>query len=147
MEIYFSPFSTFMNPKIYYEKKVNGIFSSEIVLSKPILANLSFNDVQSTLCHEMIHAWVDMVLKVNEMHGPNFHIKMSEINASQNDFRVCIRHNYPVVRKELKYKGRCQNCGQIFLYRRRVKNIACKKCCNLLFEGIWNKKCLILFEN
>ena len=28
----------------------------------------------------MIHAWVDSILKKNEIHGPNFLEKMNEIN-------------------------------------------------------------------
>ena len=53
---------------IYKRKKVGGIISSEIILSKPILENLPLNEIQSTLCHEMIHAWVDRILKINEIH-------------------------------------------------------------------------------
>ena len=33
-----------------------------------------------------------------------------------------------------------------FFYRKRIKNIACKKCCVNFFNGSWNKKCLILFD-
>ena len=131
----------------YKRRKINGQIISEIVLSRPILESLPSRDIQSTLCHEMIHAWTDRILKINEVHGPNFINKMNEINSLQDDFQISIRHNFPVFRKEIKYQGKCINCGSAFFYRRRMKNIACKKCCNLLFNGIWNKKCLILFEN
>jgi len=130
----------------YKRRKINGITKSEIVLSKPILKNLSLKEIESTLCHEMIHAWIDRKLMINESHGSNFLRKMNQINSQQNDFRISVRHDFPVIRNELKYQGICSRCGEIYLYRRRVKNIACKKCCNLFFNGKWNKKCLIKFN-
>ena len=131
---------------LYKRKQIGIITDSEIVLSKPILGNLSSKEINSTLCHEMIHAWVDRILMINEIHGPHFLRKMEEINSMQNGFKISIRHNYPVKRNELKYRGKCQTCGEYYFYRKRVKNIACKKCCNLFFNGVWNKNCLILFD-
>ena len=131
----------------FYKRKImNGCQYSEIVLSKPILISLSQDHIESTLCHEMIHAWVDHILKKPEIHGPNFINKMNEINKKQNAFKVTIRHNFPVLRRKLKYSGKCINCGQIYQYRRRVKNIACKKCCDQFYNGHWNRGCLILFD-
>ena len=130
----------------YKRKQYKGVIQSSIILSKPILSKLSCNDIYSTLCHEMIHAWVDRILKINEIHGYNFISKMEQINLQQDDFKITIKHNFPVLRKELKYVGVCLNCGNQYLYRKRVKNIACKKCCNLFFNGLWNKKCLIVFD-
>ena len=130
----------------YKRSKVNGHISSEIVLSKPILESLPLRDIQSTLCHEMIHAWIDRILNINEIHGINFISKMEQINFQQNNFNVTIKHNFPVLRKELKYVGVCLTFGNQYLYRKRMKNIACKKCCNLFFNGLWNKKCLIIFD-
>ena len=130
----------------YKRKKLKGIIDSEIILSKPILSKLSSNEIYSTLCHEMIHAWVDRILKIDETHGPNFLRKMNEINTKENNFQISVRHNFPVERKELKYIGTCLKCGQNYIYRKRMKNIACKKCCNLFFNGYWNKRCLILFD-
>ena len=130
----------------YKRKQMNGVIDSEIILSKPILSKLSSNAIYSTLCHEMIHAWVDRILKVNEIHGLNFLNKMNEINLKENNFQITVRHTFPVERKELKYIGKCLNCGEQYMYRKRIKNIACKKCCNLFFNGSWNKNCLILFD-
>ena len=130
----------------YKRKQMNGVIDSEIILSKPILSKLSSNAIYSTLCHEMIHAWVDRILKVNEIHGLNFLNKMNEINLKENNFQITVRHTFPVERKELKYVGKCLNCGEQYMYRKRIKNIACKKCCNLFFNGSWNKNCLILFD-
>ena len=44
-------------------------------------------DIQSTLCHEMIHAWIDIILKTNEIYGINFFNKMNELNTSQDFFK------------------------------------------------------------
>ena len=131
----------------YKRSKAKGYISSEIVLSKPILESLPVRDIQSTLCHEMIHAWIDRILKINEIHGINFVNKMNEINTQQDSFEITIRHNFPVLRNELKHQGICLNCGLTYIYRRRMKNIACKSCCNKYFNGIWNEKCLIVFKN
>ena len=131
---------------LYKRKKVNGFIDSEIILSKPILSKLDNTQINSTLCHEMIHAWVDRVLKINEIHGPNFYRKMDEINSKQSNFKISIRHDFPVIRRKLKYKGTCSRCGKTFLYRKRVKNIACKQCCDEFFDGLWNINCLILFQ-
>ena len=130
----------------YKRKRINGLVDSEIILSKPILSKLSAGEINSTLCHEMIHAWVDRILKKNEIHGPNFLEKMNEINEKEKNFQISVRHSFPIERRELKYIGTCQNCGEKFFYRKRIKNIACKKCCVNFFNGSWNKKCLILFD-
>ena len=130
----------------YKRIKTNGTIQSEIVLSQPVLANSELQNIQSTLCHEMIHAWIDRILNINEIHGVNFIKKMEQINLQQNNFQVTIKHNFPVLRRELKHVGVCLNCGNQYLYRKRMKNIACKKCCNLFFNGLWNKKCLIVFD-
>jgi len=130
----------------YKRKQYGGVIESEIILSKPILSKLSSKQIYSTLCHEMIHAWVDRILNINEIHGPNFLSKMKEINNQEDNFQISVRHNFPVQRNALKYIGKCLHCGEKYMYRKRVKNIACKKCCNLFFNGSWNKKCLILFD-
>ena len=70
----------------YKRKRINGVLDSEIILSKPILSKLSNREIYSTLCHEMIHAWVDRILKKDEIHGPNFLNKMNQINAKENNF-------------------------------------------------------------
>ena len=131
----------------FYKRSItSGQISSEIVLSKPILEFLPLKDIQSTLCHEMIHAWIDRILNINEIHGINFVNKMNEINSQQDSFKISIRHDFTVYRQELKYRGICNNCGFGYMYRRRVKNITCKNCCDLYFNGSWNEKCLIIFD-
>ena len=131
----------------FYKKiKIKETIQSEIILSKPVLANSELQNIHGTLCHDMIHDWIDRILNINEIHGINFISKMEQINLQQNNFKVTIKHNFPVLRKELKYVRVCLNCGNQYLYRKRMKNIACKKCCNLFFNGLWNEKCLIIFD-
>jgi len=84
-----------------YRSKTNffGVKASEIILSRPVLEHLPHKALMSTLCHEMIHAWIDLVLKVEEAHGPNFHQRMAEINSAQTDFQVTVRHSFPITKK------------------------------------------------
>ena len=70
----------------------------EIVLSRPLLEPLPREATLSTLCHEMIHAWLDRVAAVREVHGPQFRARMATINASQTSFEVSLRHRYPHLR-------------------------------------------------
>ena len=66
-----------------YRRKTNffGVKAGEIILSKPVLEHLPKKALMSTLCHEMIHAWIDIVLEVEEAHRPNFHKRMAKINS------------------------------------------------------------------
>ena len=131
-----------------YKRKTNffGVKGGEIILSKPVLANLPEKALVSTLCHEMIHAWIDLVLKVEEAHGPNFHKRMDEINSFQTDFRVTVRHSFPVLKKNPKWVAICPSCKKSFHYRRIVKGAACKSCCNNFFGGRWNEKCILFYQ-
>ena len=61
---------------------VAGDRGCEIVLSRPVLEPLPRAATESTLCHEMIHAWVDLVLRRRESHGPRFRAQMETINAA-----------------------------------------------------------------
>ncbi len=128
-------------------KTANGKKICEIVLSSPILENLPISAVESTLCHEMIHAWIDLVLKVSEGHGKNFHARMKFINSAQSKFQVNIRHHFPVPVKIPKWLGVCPICGLKVPYKRRVKGVACKKCCDALYGGRWHSSCVLNFES
>ncbi|MGB7564703.1 MAG: SprT family zinc-dependent metalloprotease, partial [Prochlorococcaceae cyanobacterium] len=79
----------------------------EIVLSRPLLEPLPREATLSTLCHEMIHAWVDRVLQVQEVHGPCFRARMAAINAAQEAFQVSLRHRYPVPVSAARWRARC----------------------------------------
>ena len=131
-----------------YRRKTNffGIKDGEIILSKPVLENLPEKALMSTLCHEMIHAWIDLVLKAEEAHGPNFHKRMAEINSSQTDFKVSIRHSFPLSKKHPKWVATCPSCKRSFDYYRIVKGAACRNCCNDFFGGRWNQKCLLHYQ-
>ncbi len=131
-----------------YRRKTNlfGVKASEIILSKPVLENLPAKALMSTLCHEMIHAWVDLVLKVEEAHGPNFQRRMEEINSSQTDFQVSVRHSFPLSKKTPKWVATCPLCKRSVSYRRIVKGAACRQCCQTFFEGQWDEKCLLIYQ-
>ena len=131
-----------------YRRKTNffGLQVSEIILSKPVLEHLPLKALKATLCHEMIHAWVDLVLKVDEAHGSNFYRQMALINSSQSDFQVTVRHSYPILNKKPRWKATCPSCKRSFPYRRMVKGAACRSCCNNFFGGQWNKTVLLKYE-
>ncbi|MFM9100732.1 MAG: SprT family zinc-dependent metalloprotease, partial [Cyanobium sp.] len=61
-------------------RRADGTDLCEIVLSRPLLEPLPREATLSTLCHEMIHAWIDRVLQVREVHGPHFRERMAAIN-------------------------------------------------------------------
>ena len=131
-----------------YKRKTTffGVKAGEIILSRPVLENLPEKALTSTLCHEMIHAWIDLVLKVDEVHGPNFLKRMEEINSSQTDFQVTVRHSFPISTKIPKWVATCPSCKRIFRYKRIVKGAACRSCCNNFFGGQWDEKCLLQYQ-
>lgn len=122
----------------------------EIVLSRPLLEPLPREALLGTLAHEMIHAWVDRVLGVREVHGPRFRASMAAINAAQNDFVVRVRHSYPLpggsTQPLPRWLARCPRCGSSTPYRRRVSGLACRACCQALHGGRWHPSCLLEFE-
>ena len=118
---------------------------SEIVLSRPVLEPLPQEATESTLCHEMIHAWVDLVLGQRESHGPCFRAQMEVINASQARFKVSIRHRFPVQQTSPRWIAICPICGQQTPYRRRVRQAACRLCCDRHHDGHWDVSCLLSY--
>jgi hypothetical protein len=68
---------------------------SEIVLSRVVLVPLPPEATLSTLCHEMIHAWVDRVLGLKEVHGPQFKARMAHINQAQPGIATPCRCRLP----------------------------------------------------
>jgi hypothetical protein len=118
----------------------------EILLSRPLLEPLPRTATLSTLCHEMIHAWVDRVLEVREAHGPHFRARMALINGRQPGFEVSVRHRYPVPVQPARWLARCPCCGIRSPYRRRRQGLACRHCCDLLHGGRWDASCLLVFE-
>ena len=123
-----------------------GAHRSEIVLSRPLLENLPQSAIESTLCHEMIHAWIDLVLRITEGHGPTFHARMSVINASQNRFHLTVLHKFPVPVDSPKWWAVCPSCGMRFPYKRLVRGAACRQCCNTYHAGGWHASCQLNYE-
>ena len=101
---------------------------------------------ESTLCHEMIHAWIDLVLGIREGHGPNFHAQMVAINSAQNRFVVSVRHKFPTPIQGPKWWAVCSLCGMRSPYKRIVHGAACRECCNTYHGGHWHASCLLTYE-
>ena len=126
---------------------VKGRRKSEIVLSRPILECLPLIATESTLCHEMIHAWIDLVIDVKEGHGPLFQSRMNSINSCQSRFQVTLRHKFPVPKTQAKWNAICPLCETKFSYQRLLKGAACRNCCNQYYSGNWSANCLLIFES
>jgi hypothetical protein len=129
-----------------YGHRADGSELCEIVLSRPLLEPLPRQALLGTLCHEMIHAWVDRVLAVGEVHGPRFRARMEAINRSQDLFQVSVRHRYPLPLESARWIARCPSCGRDAPYQRRRQGLACRPCCELLHGGRWDASCLLVFE-
>jgi predicted SprT family Zn-dependent metalloprotease len=129
-----------------YGRRGDGSSVSEIVLSRPLLEPLPVEATAGTLCHEMIHAWIHRVLRVNEAHGPRFRARMAAINAAQADFTVSVRHRFPVPAETSRWLARCPNCGLTAPYQRRQTGIACRICCERFHGGRWHASCQLVFE-
>ncbi len=127
-------------------KNMLGLKSAEIVLSRPLLEYLPTSAIESTLCHEMIHAWVDLVLHKNEGHGPHFYARMNAINSVQDKFQISVRHKFPVPITPPRWWAVCPSCGLRLPYRRIVRNAACRHCCNIHHGGSWHASCLLKYE-
>ncbi len=132
----------------FYRRKhfSDGRQNCEIVLSQPLLGPLPQSAIESTLCHEMIHAWIDLILKINEGHGPHFRARMAAINATEKNFQVSVCHKFPVPSTKHKWIAICPSCGMQSPYLRRVPTAACKYCCNKHHGGKWNPRFLLTFQ-
>ena len=127
-------------------QRFHGSDTSEIVLSRPLLENLPQIAIETTLCHEMIHAWVDLVLCIREGHGSNFHARMAAINAVQDRFQISVFHKFPVPADLPKWWALCPSCGLRSPYKRLVRGAACRQCCNTYHGGSWHASCLLSYE-
>ena len=123
-----------------------GTGVSEIVLSRPLLEPLPLEACLSTLCHEMIHAWIHRVVRADEVHGPHFRARMAAINGAQQEFQVSVRHSFPVPAQPAKWLARCPGCGLQSPYRRRRQGVACRRCCDRFEGGRWSARFQLVFE-
>ena len=91
-------------------------------LLKPLLADSPFgwNELVSTLAHEMIHQWQYDILKRRPNHGPDFIRKMREMNRD-GTLAVTVYHT---LKKEVqalsRFAWRCGRCGRIYRRQRRT---------------------------
>ncbi len=129
-----------------FGRRPDGSPLSEIVLSRPLLEALPQSAIASTLCHEMIHAWIHRVLGLEEAHGPQFRARMAAINAAQSEFQVSIRHRFPLPVQTPRWLARCPGCGLEVPYRRRSQGVACRLCCERFHAGRWHARYQLVFE-
>ncbi|MCT0223722.1 SprT family zinc-dependent metalloprotease [Synechococcus sp. CS-1328] len=127
-------------------RRADGSDLCEIVLSRPLLEPLPRQATLGTLCHEMIHAWVDRILDLREVHGPHFRARMATINARQHDFVVSLRHSFPVPTTATRWIAHCPHCGLQARYQRRRRNLACRQCCERWHNGLWHASCVLVFK-
>jgi predicted SprT family Zn-dependent metalloprotease len=115
----------------------------EIRLSVPLLRPLlagspyGWNELVSTLAHEMIHQWQYDILKRRPNHGPDFLRKMREMNRG-GTLAVTVYHT---LKKEVqalsRFAWRCGRCGRIYRRQRRTiqpRRHHCGKCRGALQE-------------
>jgi predicted SprT family Zn-dependent metalloprotease len=98
----------------------------EIRLSLPLLAPLlarsphGFNELLSTVAHEMIHQWQYDILKRRPSHGPGFLRKMTELNRD-GSLAVTLYHSLQQeVLALARFAWRCRQCGRIYRRQRRT---------------------------
>lgn len=127
-------------------RRADGQGFREIVLSRPLLDPLPREATLSTLAHEMIHVWVDLILGAPEAHGPHFKACMARINLAQGEFKVSLRHRYPVPVQAARWLAHCPRCGLTSPYRSKRQGLACRSCCERWHGGRWDPTCLLVFE-
>ncbi|WP_017326064.1 SprT-like domain-containing protein [Synechococcus sp. PCC 7336] len=108
-------------------------FESGIRLSLPLLGDRPLRDLEATLAHEMIHAWVGLHLQeLRHGHGVLFCNKMAEINRATDRFRVTQHHSFMAeVQKYAKCRWDCIECGKVYRRQRNtidLKRHRCGKC-------------------
>ncbi len=98
----------------------------EIRLSLPLLTSLmartahAYNELLSTLAHEMIHQWQYDILKHRPNHGRDFLRKMTDMNR---DGRLAITIYHSLQQDVLalaKFAWRCRQCGRVYRHQRRT---------------------------
>lgn len=93
-----------------------------VPLLKPLLADSPYgwNELISTLAHEMIHQWQYDILRRRPNHGPDFLRKMREMNRD-GTLAVTVYHT---LKKEVqalsRFAWRCGRCGRIYRRQRRT---------------------------
>jgi hypothetical protein len=116
-----------------------------ITLSGPLLRDHP-QALISTLLHEMIHVWCDRVMhRPQEGHGALFCRKMNQINQSQSQVTVTLRHSFNTD-QFARYQARCEGCGRSRLYHRRQRGLACAACCQRSGKG-WNEAFLLTWSS
>jgi hypothetical protein len=119
---------------------------SEIVLSRPVLEPLPQEATESTLCHEMIHAWVDLVQASPRKPWPL-------VSGSNGSDQCCAEplsgeraSQLPDPGPASAVDGGLSSCKRRTPCRRRTRHAACRSCCNQHHGGRWHPSCLLHYE-
>lgn len=100
-----------------------------IELSRALLASHP-DQVEPTLLHEMIHAWLH-AMGLPAGHGADFKRKMRAVGLTS------IYHHMPVPRRRFvaKYALTCPRCGVVLIRRRRPGyRVSCARCEPLRYD-------------
>jgi predicted SprT family Zn-dependent metalloprotease len=90
-----------------------------IRLSSPLLHGQPYEEVVSTLAHEMIHQWQFDLLKRRPNHGHDFCRKMVAMN--RQGLQITVHHTLDeAVQRLARYAWRCQQCGRAYERHRRT---------------------------
>lgn len=125
--------------------------SARSLLSRPLLEPLPSEALLSTLCHEMVHALVDRVLGINEVHGPHFRARMQAINSSQEASQVSVLHRYLLPASSARWLAHCPRCAAPPLQTQGVPgrpaaSVAIAFMGGAVHGGRWHRSCLLRFE-
>lgn len=71
---------------------------------------------------------------------------MEHINRQGTGLTISIRHHFPIPRTPASWQARCDCCGAVTPYKRRVKGLACRACCGRFNGGRWDQRFLLRFE-
>ena len=90
-----------------------------------------------TMGHEMIHYWL-WIRRRPYGHTPEFYEKMEKMGVS--------RYNSVPRATPYKYLYRCANCREEFKAKRRLRPLACAKCCKQHSGGYYDARFKLVLE-
>jgi predicted SprT family Zn-dependent metalloprotease len=120
-------------PPIYKEPRLPIIEFARYLLDEPNSQEL----LRDTMAHELVHYWL-WARGRPYGHTEEFMRKLEQLGAS--------RWN-PVPRtRPYKYAYRCTHCEKEFFARRKLRPLACLKCCNEHADGKYDSRFSLVFD-
>lgn len=105
-----------------------------ITISRPLVELNDENQVRDTILHEIAHALAGK----GTHHGYKWRAIAIQIGCNG---RRCYGSN--VVKPKGKYLAQCNKCGLSQEYTKKMKRLACGRCCRILHNGKWNEEFLL----